>query len=136
MTYLQVPGVARPLARLILGSMACSTDDLPSTFELLDRYVALGGNALDTAHIYRRGAAERAVGAWLAARGNREAIVLIGKGAHHDAAGPRVTPEAITADLLDSLDRLGTPYIDLYLLHRDDPPCPVGPIVECLNEHL
>jgi aryl-alcohol dehydrogenase-like predicted oxidoreductase len=136
MTYLHVAGVARPLARLILGTMACSTGDLPFTFELLDRYAALGGNTLDTAHVYRRGDAERAVGAWLAARGNREQIVLIGKGAHHDAAGPRVTPEAITADLLESLDRLGTSYIDLYLLHRDDPSRPVGPIVECLNEHL
>jgi aryl-alcohol dehydrogenase-like predicted oxidoreductase len=136
MTYLRVTGVARPLTRLILGTMSCSTDDLAFSFELLDRYVALGGNTLDTAHVYRRGAAERAVGAWLAARGNREEIVLIGKGAHHDADGPRVTPEAITADLLDSLDRLGTAYIDLYLLHRDDPSRPVGPIVECLNEHL
>src|SRR5579871_4020418 len=98
MTYLQVSGVERPLARLALGSMACSADDLPHSFALLDRYVALGGNTLDTAHVYHRGAAERAVGAWLAARGNREQIVLIGKGAHHDAAGPRVTPEAITAD--------------------------------------
>lgn len=136
MTHLPVAGVARPLARLILGTMACSTTDLPRTFALLDRYLALGGNTLDTAHVYHRGDAERAVGAWLAARGNRDRVVLIGKGAHHDASGPRVSPPAITADLLESLDRLGTRSIDLYLLHRDDPGVAVGPTVECLNDHL
>jgi aryl-alcohol dehydrogenase-like predicted oxidoreductase len=46
-----------------------------------------------------------------------------------------VTPFDITADLYDSLARLGFDYIDLYLLHRDDPSVPVGPIVEVLNEH-
>ncbi|MBV9280800.1 MAG: aldo/keto reductase, partial [Chloroflexi bacterium] len=32
-------------------------------------------------------------------------------------------------------DRLGTSYLDLYLLHRDDPAVPVGEIMEWLNEH-
>src|SRR5207249_9101 len=36
----------------------------------------------------------------------------------------------------DSLARFKTDYIDLYLLHRDDPTVPVGPIIEVLNEHL
>lgn len=136
LTYLPVAGVASPLARLILGTMGCSTADLPHTFALLDHYLALGGNALDTAKVYGGGDAERAVGAWIAARGNREHLVLIGKGAHHDASGPRVTPDAISNDLRVSLDRLGTDYVDLYLLHRDNPDVRVGPIVECLNEHL
>ena len=39
------------------------------------------------------------------------------------------------ADIHDSLARFKTDYIDLYLLHRDDPDVPVGPIVECLHEH-
>jgi aryl-alcohol dehydrogenase-like predicted oxidoreductase len=62
--------------------------------------------------------------------------VVIGKGAHHNEDRKRVTPFDITADLYDSLARLGFDYIDLYLLHRDDPSVPVGPIVEVLNEHL
>src|SRR5690606_27782491 len=45
------------------------------------------------------------------------------------------TPYDITADLFDSLARMQTDYIDIYLLHRDDPDVPVGPIVEILNEH-
>ena len=46
-----------------------------------------------------------------------------------------MTPYDIAADLHDSLARFQFEYIDLYLLHRDDPDVPVGPIVEVLNEY-
>jgi aryl-alcohol dehydrogenase-like predicted oxidoreductase len=69
-------------------------------------------------------------------RGNRDQVVVLSKGAHHNADRKRVTPFDITSDLHDSLARLKSDYIDIYLLHRDDPDAPVGPIVECLNEHL
>jgi 1-deoxyxylulose-5-phosphate synthase len=63
--------------------------------------------------------------------------VVVSKGAHHREEGRRrVTPDAITEDLLLSLASLGSHSVDLYLLHRDDPSQPVGPILECLNEHL
>ena len=61
---------------------------------------------------------------------------MIGKGAHHNADRKRVTPFDITADLFDSLARFGFDHVDLYLLHRDDPSVPIGPIVEVLNEHF
>jgi aryl-alcohol dehydrogenase-like predicted oxidoreductase len=63
-------------------------------------------------------------------------VVIIGKGAHHSQDRRRVTPFDITADIHDSLARFQFDYIDLYLLHRDDPAVPVGPIIEVLNEHL
>jgi aryl-alcohol dehydrogenase-like predicted oxidoreductase len=37
--------------------------------------------------------------------------------------------------LLESLERLRTDYVDIYLMHRDNPNVPVGEFVECLNEH-
>ena len=46
-----------------------------------------------------------------------------------------MTPFDISADIHDSLARFKTDYIDLYLLHRDDPDVTVGPIVERLHEH-
>ena len=61
--------------------------------------------------------------------------MILGKGAHHNQDRKRVTPYDITADLFDSLARFQTDYIDLYVLHRDDPALPVGPIVEALHEH-
>jgi len=70
----------------------------------------------------------------MAERGNRDSAVVITKGAHHNADRKRVTDFDIKADLHDSLARLGTDYVDLYFLHRDDPDVPAGEIVEWLNE--
>jgi aryl-alcohol dehydrogenase-like predicted oxidoreductase len=58
-------------------------------------------------------------------------VVLITKGAHT----PECYPEALTRELLISLDRFQTDYTDLYFMHRDNPEVPVGEFVECLNEH-
>ena len=136
MQYGQIPGVTKPVARLIQGTVMIGSDKLDYSFGLLDDILALGGNTFDAAHIYGNGDNERTLGRWLAVRGVRDQVVIITKGAHHNQDRPRVTPFDITADLHDSLARLRTDYVDLYLLHRDDPAVPVGPIVEVLNEHL
>jgi aryl-alcohol dehydrogenase-like predicted oxidoreductase len=103
---------------------------------LFDAVFEMGCNTFDTAHIYSGGDNERSVGRWINARGIRDKIVIVGKGAHHNADRKCVTPYDITAHLFDSLARFQTDCIDLYLLHRDDQSVPVGPIVETLNEHL
>jgi aryl-alcohol dehydrogenase-like predicted oxidoreductase len=126
----------RDLSRLVLGSMVFSMDALDGTYALLDAWRELGGNIVDLAHIYQGGNSERALGRWLQDRGCRDEIVILTKGAHANADRSRVTPEDITSDMRDSLARLKTDRIDLYVLHRDDPEVPVGPIVEALNEHV
>jgi aryl-alcohol dehydrogenase-like predicted oxidoreductase len=105
------------------------------SFALLDAVVALGGNTLDTAHSYGNGDTERLIGQWMEARGNRDQVNILTKGAHPSADRKRVTPFDIAADLHDSLARLKTGHVEIYLLHRDDESLPVGPIVEALNEH-
>ncbi len=135
MQYGAIPGVAKPVARLILGTMIISAQDQERSFALLDAVFEMGGNALDTAHVYAGGNSERGIGQWMQARRNREQVVIITKGCHHNADRRRVTPFDLAADLHDSLARLQTHYVDVYLLHRDDPSVPVGPIVEALNEH-
>jgi aryl-alcohol dehydrogenase-like predicted oxidoreductase len=135
MDYGRIAGVEKPLSRLVLGTMVCTTDNMELTSLLLDSFVAAGGNCFDLAHVYGGGKTERALGQWMKARGNRAEVILIDKGAHHNQDRRRVTPYDIAADLHDSLARLQTDYIDIYLLHRDDPSVPVGPIVEALNEH-
>lgn len=47
----------------------------------------------------------------------------------------QLNPEALKHDLDQSLERLGTDHIDIYMLHRDDLKVEVGPIVEVLNEY-
>jgi aryl-alcohol dehydrogenase-like predicted oxidoreductase len=126
----------RNLSRLVLGSMVFSREALELTYEMLDSWLELGGNVVDSAHVYGGGESERAIGLWLKERGRRDDLVILTKGAHHNADRRRVTPEDITCDLRDSLARLQVETIDLYMLHRDDPTVPVGPIVEALNEHV
>jgi len=133
--YGEVVGIGKPVSRLVQGTVMLNEAERDTGFALLDAVYAHGGRAFDTAHTYGQGAAERVLGAWLRERGVRDDVVILGKGAHPAHGRARVTPEDITADLHESLDRLGTAFIDLYVLHRDDPTLPVGPLVEVLNEH-
>jgi aryl-alcohol dehydrogenase-like predicted oxidoreductase len=133
--YGYVPGVDKPISRLVQGTIMVDEADLEGSFALLDAVVELGGTAFDTARHYGHGN-EATVGRWVRERGLQDQVVIIGKGAHPTpAVSKRVTPEDIAADLDESLRQLGLDTIDLYLLHRDDPDVPVGPIVEALNEH-
>lgn len=135
MEFGKVTGVDKPVSRLVQGTVMISCDDLEYSFALLDGIFEAGCNTFDSAQIYGNGDKERALGLWMEARGNRDKVVVLTKGAHHSSDRKRVTPFDITADIHDSLARLKTDYIDLYILHRDDPSVPVGPIVEVLNEH-
>lgn len=135
MRYGTVPGVAKRISRLVQGTVMINTDERARSFALLDGVFAQGCTTFDTAHGYGNGEAERALGDWIASRGVRDEVVVVTKGAHHNRDRQRVTPFDITADLHDSLARLKTDRIDLYLLHRDDPSVPVADIVEVLNAH-
>ena len=143
LTYLPVLpftlDIARVHARLWADLQAqgemIGSHDLDGSFALLDAAEAMGCNILDTALIYRGGDSERVLGQWLQARGNRDDLILLTKGAHPNQDRRRVTHYDIASDLHDSLARLHTDHVDIYLLHRDDETQPVGPIVEALNEH-
>lgn len=135
MQYGSVIGIDKPIARLVQGTVRVSSKDRDRSFALLDAVFALGGNTFDTAHVYANGDSERTLGRWIHERGVREQVVILTKGAHPNPDRARVTPFDITSDLYDSLARLNVDYIDLYLLHRDDPRVPVGPLIETLTGH-
>jgi aryl-alcohol dehydrogenase-like predicted oxidoreductase len=135
MNYGQVSGLNKQISRLVQGTVMINGDDVNKEFSLLDGIYELGCTTFDTAHVYGSGKNERAVGQWVRDRGLREKVVIIAKGAHHNQDRKRVTPHDITADIYDSLARFKFDYLDLYILHRDDPSVPVGPIVEVLDEH-
>ena len=137
MRYGRIAGVNKPVSRVVQGGTMLGSDlDERQSFALLDQVYALGCNTIDTAHVYCGGNSERIIGRWLQERNLREQIVIITKGAAHSADRRRLTPFDITSDLHDSLARLKTDEIDLYLLHRDDLAVPVEPILDTLNEHL
>ena len=144
MRYVEIAGVDRPVSTIGLGTTSSifGPDGDDRVAELIEAFLDAGGNSVDTAQIYGSGESERALGRWLEDSGRRDEVFLITKGCHPDVHGddwpdrpwvPRVTPEAITFDLRESLERLRTEHIDLYLLHRDDESVPPGPLVEALN---
>ena len=136
MQYGKVTGIDKPVARLVQGTMMLSSKALDRGFQLLDGVFEQGGNTFDAAHVYSSGDCERVLGRWIKDRGLRDKVFIIDKGAHPNDDRNRVTPFDIASDLHDSLARLQTDRIDLYLLHRDDPSVELGPIVETLNAHL
>ncbi|HVL22514.1 MAG TPA: aldo/keto reductase [Thermomicrobiales bacterium] len=135
MQYGTVPGVEKTVSRLVQGTVPLSSEREAESFALLDATFEQGCRTYDTAHGYGAGDCETVLGRWMTDRGNRDEIVVLGKGAHPYNGRERVTPEDITADLHESLARQQTDFIDIYVLHRDNPKLPVGPIVEVLNEH-
>ncbi|MBM7570317.1 aldo/keto reductase [Aquibacillus albus] len=135
MKYIPIHGLEKSISQVILGTMSFSPSRMDYVTEMLGVFFECGGNTVDTAHVYNRGESEKAIGLWLQETGKREDMIIIDKGAHPDENGPRVTPEAISEDLEESLSRLQTDYIDIYMLHRDNPDVPVGVIIESLNEH-
>jgi aryl-alcohol dehydrogenase-like predicted oxidoreductase len=135
MQYGKLAGVDKPISRVVHGTIMANSKEEQKSFDLLDSVFDLGITTFDTAHGYGSGDNERTVGKWIRENHLRDQVVILGKGAHHNQDRKRVTPFDITADIHDSLARFQTDHIDIYILHRDDPSVPVGPIVEVLNEH-
>jgi aryl-alcohol dehydrogenase-like predicted oxidoreductase len=111
-------------SRLVLG-----TFDVPEA-QLLDRFIAGGGRALDVANVYRDGESARAVGRWL--RGSRADVVLYAKGCHP----PHCRPELVAAEVDSARALLGRDRIDVFLLHRDDPSRRVADWADALLEQV
>jgi aryl-alcohol dehydrogenase-like predicted oxidoreductase/predicted dehydrogenase len=129
MAYGRIPGVEKQVSRLLMG--VDNQHAMPHASAMFDDFFERGGNAFDSAHIYGGGLCEKALGEWVAKRGVRDQVVLLDKGAHT----PHCDPEGLTRQFRESLDRLQTDYVDIYMMHRDNPEVPVGEFVDVLNEH-
>jgi aryl-alcohol dehydrogenase-like predicted oxidoreductase len=106
------------------------TLDDERSFAVLDAYAQAGGNFIDTADSYGRngpggaGESERIIGRWIAARGNRDQLVIATKvGMSQERAG--LSETTIRQAIEDSLKRLGVDSVDLYYAHKDDPSTPL-----------
>jgi predicted dehydrogenase/aryl-alcohol dehydrogenase-like predicted oxidoreductase len=125
----KLPGLSRPISRLAIGCMGFST--LPDASVMYDAFFEAGGTVFDTANRYQNGRADLLLGQWVASRGIRDDVIVIGKGGHT----PNCNPDAVTRELYESLERLGTDRVDIYFLHRDNLQIPVGEFVDVLDEH-
>jgi aryl-alcohol dehydrogenase-like predicted oxidoreductase len=113
--------------------MGCDNQQtLAHASAMFDHFFAAGGNTFDTGYIYGNGRQERLLGRWIGNRGVRDRVVIIVKGAHT----PHCDPVSMSAQLTESLERLGTDHADLYLLHRDNPEIAVDEFVDALDAEV
>ena len=131
------------LSKIILGTGAFGTS-IPAeeAFRMLYRYLELGGSTLDTARVYGtwgptgRAVSEKTIGAWLRSRGSRSRVTLVTKGGHpplSDMHRSRLSETEIRTDIEESLRTLGTDWVELFLLHRDEVSRPAEEIVDTLD---
>jgi predicted dehydrogenase/aryl-alcohol dehydrogenase-like predicted oxidoreductase len=128
MKYGKIEGVDKPVSRLVMGVLGAHPGQ---KLLLLDDYFERGGNAFDTAHAYGSGVIDQALGHWVKTRGVRKDVVLVLKGGHT----PNCYPEAISSELMESLERVHSDSTEIYIMHRDNEEIPVGEFIDVLNEH-
>ena len=122
-------GAPKRIARIVCGTTVDpSSNRLMQGLALFDDYYERGGTTFDSAVVY---GTESIVGHWLRTRGVRDELTVIVKGAHT----PNCTPDGLTSELHQSLEKLSIESADIYMLHRDNLEVPVGEFMDVLNEH-
>lgn len=128
------------VAPLVLGTNVFGwTADVEVSHRILDGYVEMGGNFIDTADSYSfwaegnsGGEAETIIGSWLAQRDDRDKILVASKVSHHPQLSG-MAPATINAAIDGSLTRLGLDYLDIYYAHFDDPSTPLVESIEAMS---
>ncbi|MFL7809039.1 MAG: aldo/keto reductase, partial [Anaerolineae bacterium] len=123
MRYVELAGTDLCVSAICLGTGALgSTVPQREAFELLDLFLDLGGNFLDSAKVYadwlpgERSISEKTIGRWMRSRAVRDRVIVATKGAHPELATmdvQRLSPEEIVSDLDASLHSLQVGTIDL-----------------------
>ena len=130
---LEVSEVA--LGAMLFGSSTSKED----SYRVLDTYMDMGGNFIDTSNNYAHwlgtgDESETLLGEWLRDRGCRDRVVLatkVGFDRHGKGAGLR--RDQITYWVEESLRKLGVDSIDLYYAHTDDPNTPMEETMEAFD---
>ncbi|NUU04912.1 aldo/keto reductase [Leifsonia sp. C5G2] len=104
---------------------------------LIKHALEAGINFFDTANIYSNGSSEEILGRALADFADRDDVVIATKLRHPMRPGPNgrgLSRKAIMTEVDHSLRRLGTDYIDLYQIHRNDHSTPLEETLEALHD--
>ncbi|WP_346426235.1 aldo/keto reductase [Actinobaculum sp. 313] len=105
--------------------------DQPTTQAVIARALELGINFIDTANVYAHGTSEEFIGESLKKLGvKREDVVLASKVYFNEG---NLSRAAITREIDGTLARLGTDYLDLYIIHRFDYGTPIEETMETLD---
>ncbi|KAN0110013.1 putative aryl-alcohol dehydrogenase Aad14 [Hyaloscypha variabilis] len=121
-----------------MGSM-----DKETSFDILDAFIEAGGNVIDTANNYQEEESETWIGEWMAARGNRDQLVIATKytadyRSHEVGAGK--TPNSsgnhkrsMYMSIREWLKKLRTHFIDILYVHWWDHTTSIEEIMDSLH---
>ena len=128
------------VSEVALGAMNFgTTTSVKEAYEVLDVYMDMGGNFIDTSNNYAHWAgtgdeSETVLGQWLKDTGRRDEVVLATKvGFDRHGKGAGLKKEQIEYWIDESLRKLGTDHIDLYYAHTDDTNTPIEETMEAFH---
>lgn len=137
MEYRYVGKTGMRVSELCLGAMTFGREaDESTSFEMMDMFAEAGGNFIDTADVYTRGASETIVGNWLKNQ-TREDFIIATKVRFPMGEGVNdlgLSRKHIMDGVHKSLERLQVDYIDLYQVHCWDPETPLEETLSTLNQ--
>ncbi|MBC2196412.1 aldo/keto reductase [Listeria booriae] len=147
MEYVKFGNTGMDVSRICLGAMGFGDVekwthkwvlDEENSRPVIKKALDLGINFFDTANIYSMGESEKILGRALNDYANRDDIVLATK-VHQimrpgQPNGGGLSRKAILSEIDHSLERLGTDYVDLYIIHRWDYDTPIEETMEALHD--
>lgn len=141
MKYSHIPGTDIKISKLAVGSMSFGKPvmktyrwilDEDQTDKMVQHALDLGINFFDTANVYGAGTSEEFIGKALKKQQvPRDQVAIASKVYFNDG---RLSKEAINREIDGTLKRLGTDYLDLYIIHRFDYDHPIEETMEALNQ--
>ena len=147
MEYVKLGNTGLDVSQICLGCMSFGTAEgwAHNTWALneedsrtiIKKALDLGVNFFDTANVYAYGASEEILERGLKDFANGDEVVLATKvfGKMHDRPnGSGLSRKAILTQIDKSLHRLGTDYVDLYIIHRWDYNTPIEETMEALHD--
>jgi aryl-alcohol dehydrogenase-like predicted oxidoreductase len=146
MDYIKLGQTGMDVSRLCLGCMSYGMAERGGHQWVLNenesrpfikRALELGINFFDTANVYSNGSSEEIVGRALKDFAKRDEVVIATKVHGRMRPGPNgagLSRKAIMSEIDQSLQRLGTDYVDLYQIHRWDPYTPIEETMEALHD--
>ncbi|WP_339157631.1 aldo/keto reductase [Paenibacillus sp. FSL W8-0186] len=146
MEYVKLGNTGLDVSRFCLGCMSFGVAERwihqwvlneEQSRPIIKKALELGINFFDTANVYSMGTSEEILGRALKDYANRDEIVLATKihGRMHEGPnGAGLSRKAIISEIDKSLKRLGTDYVDLYIIHRWDYNTPIEETMEALHD--
>ncbi|WP_238902449.1 aldo/keto reductase [Clostridium sp. YIM B02506] len=146
MEYIKFGNTGMDVSRLCLGGMSFGDSEKwihqwvlneEKSRPIIKKALELGINFFDTANVYSGGTSEEILGRALKDYANRDEIVIATKvhgQMHKGPNGSGLSRKAIMSEIDKSLKRLGTDYVDLYIIHRWDYNTPIEETMEALHD--